>query len=75
MCYFGSCFALTPPRRPRSNELKKQFVQEKFARSSMDAIFAQPSNKGRPCLILTEKLRTAFKVFGERVMSIADNHV
>jgi hypothetical protein len=39
----------------------------------MDAVFAQPNNTGCPCLMLTEKLRTAFKVYGERVMSIADN--
>ena len=70
MCYSDSCFVLTPPR---SNELSKQFTQEKFARSPMDAIFAQPSNKGRRCLVLTEKLRTTFKVLGERDMSITDN--
>jgi hypothetical protein len=39
----------------------------------LDAVFAQPSNIGCPCLILTEKLRAAFKAYGERGMSIAGN--
>ena len=55
------------------NELTKQPAQENLARSLMDAVFAQPSSVGCPCLTLTEKLRTTFKVYGERGMSIADN--
>jgi hypothetical protein len=70
VCYPDSRSGLTPSHR---NELTKQPAYENFARSLMDAVFAQPSNIGCPCLILTEKLRTAFKVFGERGMSITDN--
>ena len=70
VCYTDSRSVLTPSHR---NELTKQPAYENFARSLMDAVFAQPSNIGCPCLILTEKLRTAFKVFGERGMSITDN--
>ncbi len=51
----------------------KQPAQENLARSLMNAVFAQPSNISCPCLVLTEKLRAAFKAYGERGMSIADN--
>jgi hypothetical protein len=69
---------LTVPTHVRSdtftsNELTKQPAHENFARSLMDAVFAQPSNIGCPCLMLTEKIRIAFKIYGERGMSIADN--
>lgn len=40
----------------------------------MNSVFAQPSNIGCPCLILIEKLRAAFKAYGERGMSEPDNH-
>ena len=56
-----------------SNELTKQPAQENLARSLMDAVFAQPSDIGCPCLVLTEKLRAAFKAYGERGMSATDN--
>jgi hypothetical protein len=36
-------------------------------------IFVPPSNQGCPCLIFVEKLRAAFKAYGERGMSIAGN--
>ncbi|KAF8476666.1 hypothetical protein DFH94DRAFT_855158 [Russula ochroleuca] len=62
-----------PYMRDLLNELTKQPAQENFARSLMDAVIAQPNNTGCPCLMLTEKLRTAFKIYGERGMSIADN--
>ena len=39
----------------------------------MDTVFVQPRNMGCPCLVLVEKLRAAFKAYGERGMSIADN--
>jgi hypothetical protein len=56
-----------------SNELTKQPAQESLARSLMDAVFAQPSDIGCSCLVLTEKLRAAFKAYGERGMSTTDN--
>lgn len=40
----------------------------------MNSVFAQPSNIGCPCLILIEKLRAAFKAYGERGMSEPNNH-
>jgi hypothetical protein len=70
LCYLGFMFR---SYTFASNELTKQPAQKNFARSFMDAVFAQSSNIGRPCLILTEKLRTAVKVYGERGMSIAEN--
>jgi len=56
-----------------SNELTKQPAQENLARSLLDTVVAQPSNIGCPCLMLIEKLRAAFKAYGERGMSIAGN--
>ncbi len=56
-----------------SNELTKQPVQENLARGLMDAVFAHPSDIGCPCLVLTEKLRAAFKAYGERGMPATDN--
>jgi hypothetical protein len=56
-----------------SDELTKQPAHEHLARSLLDAVLAQPSNISCPCLILIEKLRAAFKAYGERGMSIAGN--
>jgi len=39
----------------------------------LDTVFVVPGNTACPCLILIEKLRAAFKAFGERGMSIASN--
>jgi len=62
-----------PYIRELLDELTKQPAQKNFARSLLDTVFAQPSNIGCPCLMLVEKLRAAFKAYGERGMSIVGN--
>lgn len=54
-------------------ELTMQPAQENLARTLLDTVIVQPSDIGCQCLIYIEKLRAAFKAYGERGMSIASN--
>jgi len=63
-----------PYTRDLLNELTKQPAQENLARILLDTVLVQPSSIGCQCLIFIEKLRAAFKAYGDRQMSIASNH-
>ncbi|KAH9959763.1 hypothetical protein BC827DRAFT_1268531 [Russula dissimulans] len=62
-----------PFMRGLLDDLTKQPAQAELAHSLRDVVFAQPSNKGCPCVTLITKLRAAFKAYGERGISLADN--